>query len=152
TSGTGTGTVGGPVNLGSATNVGGAGTLTINGLVTGTLGNNFHKVGAGFTTLGGGYFFTASAISVDVGTLILTAAGTAPSITVASGAVLNVRTTISTPLFIAGTGISGNGALRTSTGFTGVVGGAVTLTAASSIGNGTGTGGGNLTINGVISG
>ena len=159
-----TGTVTGPVTLASTgvgvaagISIGGAGTLTIGGPIgqPGTFTDAVVKVGSGMTTFSGTNTYTGGT-AVTAGTLIVTSAaglGTpAGGTTVATGAVLNVRADIGVePISIAGTGIAGNGALRTSTGLAGVVGGPVILTADASIGNGSGAGG-SLTIDGVISG
>ena len=109
------------------------------------------KLGTGTPTLTGTSTYTG-ATAVNVGTLVAANAAalgtTAAETVVDSGATLDVRANIGLEeLTIGGAGVGGNGALITSATFTGTVGGAVVLTANTSLG-----GDGTLNVNGAVTG
>jgi autotransporter-associated beta strand protein len=123
---------------------------TNNGPGTAT-NNGIRKTGTGVLKLSAANTYTGTTL-VDAGTLVAangTALGTiASGTTVATGATLDVRANIgSEAISVGGTGVGGAGALITADTFTGMVGGTVTLTGATSIG---GAGTGILNIDGIV--
>ncbi len=150
--GTGTASAGGAVTLGGGTSIGGTGTLTLSGTLATAVGGGFGltKSGTGTLILSGANTYPGATV-VNAGTLVAgsaTALGTvAAGTTVASGATLELNSVnIGTEaLSLAGAGVGGVGAL-VATG-TPSAGGAVTLTADSTIG-----GGGTLALGGVVGG
>lgn len=157
TSSTNSGTLTNAITLTSNTSLGGANGLILNGVISDG-GNSYSltKVGTGTTTLGGSNIFTGATL-VNAGTLSLSnvnglgsGATQSSSITVVSGAALNMGFTTNTlgntnTISLAGTGISSAGSLTGSTS-TDTLSNAIILTDHASIG-GTGT----MILDGVIS-
>ena len=143
----------GTVALGSDSSIGGAGQLTLSGVVSGAY--NLAKIGAGTLVLSGINTFGATkTFTISEGTVQLgNAAGlgdATDSVVVNSGAVLDLNgqnVTRTNALTLNGTGISGGGALVNNYSGGGIYSGNVTLASDTSIGGSLGF---NLT--GVVSG
>lgn len=147
---TGTLTATGTTNALTVTTSGYA--ATINAILTGGSGNALTKGGAGNLTLGGANTF-AGTMTVSTGTLFASNAAalgtTAGGTTVSSGAALGLQGGISIgaePLTLSGTGIGAAGALNNVSGIN-TYGGPITLAAAASIGNASGS---SLTLSNTI--
>ena len=135
----------------------GAGTMTLNGIVSGAF--NLTKVGSGTlifgnvaNTFGAGKTFTIGAGTVKLGNAASLGGSTA-AVSVTGGAVLDVNGQVvanTNALTLNGSGIGGTGALINTSNSTASYAGAVALGSASTIGS-TGTGN-TFTVGGTITG
>ncbi len=149
--GTGTGSLSGAVTLTGNTTVGGSGTLTLSGVIADGGGNNYAltKTGSGTLILSSANTY-GTGTNVNQGVLSLrnnSAAGNAGTVTVANGAAVELQggVTLARALNLNGTGVGGNGALRSISG-NNTWSGAVTLSGASEIQSDAGT----LTVSGAL--